>query len=100
VYSSRELAIDGALFRLLHLTNSGGTLLFCAAFAATLWHYPKRLGRMPVGIALLTTYGLLFVALAAGWIPNFDVALRLPVLAGFGLTAAFSWLQWQRSRQQ
>ena len=100
VYGSRELAIDGELFRGLHLVNGGGALAFCAAFAATLWHYPLRLGQAPVGRLLLAAYGLVFLGLLTGLAGNFDLALRLPVLGGFALTAAFALAQWRRSRQR
>jgi signal transduction histidine kinase len=100
VYSSRELALDGALFRLLHLVNGGGSLLFCAAFAATLWHYPQRLGRFPTGRVLIGAYGMMLLMLGAGLVGNFDLGLRLPILAGFVLTAAFAVAQWRHSREQ
>jgi signal transduction histidine kinase len=100
IYSTRELALDAPLFRLLHLANGGGALLFCAAFAATLWHYPARLGSAPVGRSLLAAYGVVFALTATGWLPDFDLALRLPILAGFALTAVFAVLQWRRSRHQ
>ncbi|MES0873430.1 hypothetical protein [Sinimarinibacterium thermocellulolyticum] len=98
VYSSRELALDGAWFRSLHLLNGACTLLFCAAFTATLWHYPQRLGRAPAGRLLLLVYGSIVALYAAGVLSDFDIALRLPVLAGFFLTAVFAALQWRRSR--
>lgn len=100
VYSTRELALDGTLFRILHALNGGGALLFCAAFAATLWHYPTRLHRFAAGPALLAAYMATFAATAAGLVPDFDLALRLPVLAGFALTAVFAALQWRRTHRQ
>jgi signal transduction histidine kinase len=83
----------------LHLANGAGALLFCGAFSATLWHYPTRLGPTDAGRGLLAGYGVVFVLLVAGWPPNFDLALRLPILAGFALTAVFAILQWRRSRK-
>lgn len=100
VYSARELALPSGLFRALHLANGGGALLFCAAFAATLWHYPTRLARAPVSAALLLIYAIVFVAGALAPAPDFGIVLRMPVLVGFALTAAFAALQWRRTRQR
>ncbi len=98
IYSSRELAIDGSLFRVLHLINGGGALLFCAAFSATLWHYPTRLGQAPAGAALLLLFAVIFMLQASGQVIDFDLTLRLPILMGFTLTAVFAALQWRASR--
>lgn len=43
LYSTRELAIDGTLFRALSVMNHGGALLFGAAMIALLLRYPKPL---------------------------------------------------------
>lgn len=43
LYSTRELAIDGTLFRALSVMNHGGALLFGAAMIALLLRYPKSL---------------------------------------------------------
>lgn len=45
LYSTRELAIDGTLFRALSVMNHGGALLFGAAMIALLLRYPKSLVR-------------------------------------------------------
>lgn len=100
VYSTRELALEGTLFRVLHLGNGAGSLLFCAAFVATLWHYPTRLGPRAVGPLLLAAYVAVFLASAVPLLPDFDLTLRVPILAGFALTALFAALQWRRSAQR
>lgn len=43
LYSTRELAIDGDLFRALSVMNHGGALLFGAAMIALLLRYPRPL---------------------------------------------------------
>lgn len=43
LYSTRELAIDGALFHALSIMNHGGALLFGAAMIALLLRYPQPL---------------------------------------------------------
>lgn len=100
IYSTRELALPGPLFRGLHLGNGAGSLLFCSAFTATLWHYPARLGTAAVGPLLLAAYLFFFVAAAVPLAPDFDLTLRVPILIGFCLTALFAALQWRRSAQR
>lgn len=98
VYSSRELALPAALFRLLHVVNGTGSLLFCAAFVATLWHYPIRLGRRDPGPVLIAGFMTMAALLALQWLPDFDVGLRVPVLAGYLATIALAAWQWRRTR--
>ncbi len=45
VYSTRELALPGELFRALSAANHGGALLFGVAMIALLLSYPRRLVR-------------------------------------------------------
>ncbi len=99
IYSSRELAIDGSVFRLLHNLNSAGSLLFCGAFISVLWHHPIRLARFNPGPALIA--GFLFIALLnqRQWLfPGFDQALRLPILIGFVATVLLGAWQWRLTR--
>ncbi len=100
IYSTRELALDGSLFRVLHAVNGCGSLLFCAAFISTLWHYPTRLGRLDPGPVLITLYLTLALASALQWLPDFDISLRVPILTGFIGTIALAILQWRRTRQR
>lgn len=51
IYSSRELALDGALFRLLSDVNITGALMFGAAMIGVFLGYPRRL--VPPGGQLL-----------------------------------------------
>ena len=99
IYSSRELAIDGAVFRVLHNLNSTGSLLFCGAFISVLWHHPVRLARFNPGPALVTAYLLVALLIQRQWLfPGFDEALRLPVLAGFVATVLLGAWQWRLTR--
>ena len=100
VYSSRELALSSQLFRVLHAANGTGSLLFCAAFLATLWHYPTRLGRFDPGPALIVGYLLMALVSSLQWLPSFDVGLRLPILLGYCATIVLAALQWRRTRQR
>ncbi|MFV3073700.1 sensor histidine kinase [Niveispirillum fermenti] len=51
IYSTRELAIDGSLFRTLSSINHGGALLFGATMIALLLSYPRPL--VPAGWRLV-----------------------------------------------
>ncbi|HEY0974232.1 MAG TPA: hypothetical protein VGE57_07040, partial [Solimonas sp.] len=100
IYSSRELALPGSLFRVLHALNGTGSLLFCAAFVATLWHYPLRLGPRDPGAILIVLYLAIAAASALQWLPDFDIGLRLPILAGFTATIALAIRQWRHTRRR
>jgi signal transduction histidine kinase len=98
IYSSRELALPSTPFRLLHALNGMGSMLFCAAFIATLWHYPTRLGRRDPGPWLVAGYVAVSFATSLQWIPGFDLGLRLPILAGFSATIVLAVRQWVNTR--
>lgn len=51
IYSTRELALDGTLFRALSVVNHGGALMFGASMIALLLSYPRRL--VPAGVLAL-----------------------------------------------
>jgi signal transduction histidine kinase len=99
IYSTRELAIDGSMFRLLHNLNSTGSLLFCGAFVSVLWHHPVRLARFNPGPWLVAGFLGIAALNQRQWLfPGFDEALRLPVLAGFVATLLLGVRQWQLTR--
>ncbi|ONM45336.1 sensor histidine kinase [Halopseudomonas pachastrellae] len=52
VYSTRELFIDGELFRILSGLNHCGAMLFSAAVSAFLWSYPRRAPSVWIPLAL------------------------------------------------
>lgn len=61
VYSTRELALGADTFRQLSRLNHFGTIAFAAALLGLLWHYPRRLARLPI-------VPVAFVVAAAFWI--------------------------------
>ncbi|MGE8135304.1 sensor histidine kinase [Novosphingobium subterraneum] len=115
LYSTRELAIDGGLFRGLSVMNHGGALLFGAAMIALLLRYPTPLvparwlwvpfvlfgawwfadsmqvfNGPPAGSHLPTMLEMLGILLAAAvqyWRSRGDPAARA-VLRWFGLSVA------------
>lgn len=48
IYSSRELILNGEIFRILSAVNHFGALFFTASLVALLWNYPSRLRAWPV----------------------------------------------------
>lgn len=99
IYSTREIALDSALFRGLSILNHFGSLVFTAAFVSLLWLYPGRLGNARVPAAVLLAYVAIWAADTLQIMPDLDSGFRIPVIAGLALSAAFAILQWRRSKQ-
>lgn len=99
VYSTRELALDGSVFRALSVVNHFGALFFTASLTALLWIYPCRLSRFPM---VATSYA----AAAACWLlDTFQVMdtpmiFHLGVLGIFLTSLVFAGGQWLRTRGQ
>lgn len=97
VYSTRELLLDGEVFRLLSVANHFGALLFTGSLTALLWSYPLQLARIPV-------VALVYVATAAAWIADTlqstpELAqYHLSVLVIFALSFLFAFMQWWKTR--
>lgn len=100
VYSTRELALEFALFRSLSVLNHFGSLVFTGAFVTLLWHYPARLGKSRLPMIIVLAYLAIWVADTAQVMPDLDTGFRLPVIAGLMLSLVFAILQWRRSKQQ
>jgi signal transduction histidine kinase len=98
IYSARELALDGALFRALSVADHAGAFLFSAAFLGLLWIYPSRLGGERLPKILLAVYLAVWLADTAQWVPNMNYGLRYPMLAGMSASFVLAALQWRRAR--
>lgn len=98
VYSTREMALPLALFDNLRALNQAGALFYTAGFVSVLWHYPKPVGRFALPRLLFAVYGALAIASWQYWLPTIDLAMRLPVLAGFLTAIGLGVYQWRRSR--
>jgi signal transduction histidine kinase len=82
VYSSREVALDGALFQALSLTNHLGGLICSGGLALLFLTYPRRLVR-PWALWLIAGIGTAwFLIDAFHWLPS-------PTYGIHGLVAAF-----------
>ena len=95
VYSSRELAIDGGVFRALSAVNHFGSLMFGVALISLFLCYPRRI----VALRYLLFVPLVFLP----WIavdllqlaPNQSWGVRLPMVIAMGLVSVFAYLQWR-----
>lgn len=100
VYSGRELAVDGDLFRLLSVLNHLGAMLFSGAFIGLFLHYPADLGHRRMAQGVLGGYLLIWLFDTLQWLPSPDWGIRIPVILGLCFSGVFALLQWRRSRQQ
>lgn len=99
VYSTRELAINGALFRTLSDLNFLGGLLFAATLVALLWTYPKRLGPVRVPNLFLAAALVWFSLQQTGLIDSMMLGRRWPVLLAMLASFALAYLQWRGTRE-
>ena len=83
VYSTRELALDGGLLRLLAAGNYAGTNIFGLALISLLLVYPNRIGNRAV-IGTVWAVGLaLTVAQLLQFMPSQALGTYAPMLAQF-----------------
>ena len=94
IYSSRELAIDGATFRLLSALNHASTLIFGMAMIAMFLCYPRQL----VPPRLLWVIPAVFVPWLAAdlmrLLPSQTLGIQLPVLVEMLLILGIVCVQW------
>jgi signal transduction histidine kinase len=98
IYSARELALPGTLFRTLSGVNHFGAILFGAALASLFLVYPLRLtsARVPVGI-----FGVAFawwVACVTRLAPDQDWGSRFPVMLEMLGAMGICVVQWRRTK--
>ena len=95
VYSSRELAIDGGIFRVLSSLNHAGALLFGIALIELFLCYPRRIVRprymLLVPLVFLPWLAIDLLQLA----PDQNWGVRLPILAALLMVTVFAWMQWR-----
>ena len=99
VYSTRELLIDGDLFRTFSVINHFGALFFTASLTSLLWHYPIRIARLPVA-------SLCYLIAALTWVSDTlqlatsTAQFHLSVLGIFALSFVFAFFQWLATRNK
>ena len=95
IYTTRELAIQGTLFRVVNDLNFLGGSLFAAAFAAVLLYYPRTIAPRWIGRAIVGVAVVWWLAQEIDLFTSMPFARRalvmVDVLASFALAA----LQWR-----
>lgn len=97
VYSTRELILDGEIFRPLSLANHFGALLFTASLTALLWSYPVRLRGLPM-VALCYLLAATAWALDLAQFGDTNTLSPITVLLIFSLSFVFAGMQWWKTR--
>lgn len=98
IYSGRELALDGELFRALSVLNHGAAFIFAAAFLSLLCLYPARLHGHGVLWTLFAFYLLVWVFDTLQWSGDMNFGIRYPILAGMLASFVLGAMQWRNSR--
>jgi signal transduction histidine kinase len=98
IYSTRDLVLNGDLFKILSLTNHFGALFFTAALTALLWSYPKPIGKQPIPLITFIV-ALLFWGMHAFQLWPSISLLHLAVLSLFVIGIVFGIIQWRQARK-
>lgn len=100
VYSSRELAMDGSLFRALSALNHWGSFMFGAALVGIFLCAPRRLVGLRVMIGLFVFYNFWWLADTLRWAPDMDWGNRFAVMSEMLLALLLAGVQWVLSRRE
>lgn len=100
VYSSRELALDGSLFRALSALNHWGSFMFGAALVGIFLSAPKKLVSLRVLLGVFVFYNFWWLADTLRWAPDMDWGNRFAVMSEMLLALALAGVQWVRSRRE
>lgn len=98
VYSARELAIDGGLFRTLSALNHWGSFMFGAALVSIFLCSPRRLVPLRWVGVVFAVYTLWWLADTFRWAPDLDWGNRFAVMSEMALALALAGVHWVRSR--
>ncbi|MFI4980990.1 MAG: hypothetical protein ACHQIO_11615, partial [Nevskiales bacterium] len=98
VYSSRELALPGELFRTLSSANHFGALLTIGAFTSVMWHYPHPLGRVRPAPWLIAGYLLVWLADFLHGLPFGNLVQLAVIILGFLFCWSRAVFQWRAAR--
>ncbi|MBX3222844.1 MAG: hypothetical protein KF795_20185 [Labilithrix sp.] len=98
IYSTRELAIDGGLFRLLSSMNHLGANVFGIGLVGIFVVFPAPLAR-PRALWLLPAVFIPWFVLDATWLARDQSwGSRAPIVLELLLAVAFAVVQWRRAR--
>jgi len=99
VYSTRELALPGGLFRWLSDLNFMGGCLFAGTMVALLTCYPRRIGPRWLGLAAVLVQVVWFAAQQVGLFESMIFARRFLVMVALAATFLLAGLQWRNTRR-
>ncbi len=99
IYSSRELALDGGLLRMLSALNHAGAMAFGAAMIALFLTYPVRIAPPRALLALPLVVAPWFVADALWLLPDPALGIHLATLTEMILIVAAILLQYWWARR-
>ncbi len=99
IYTTRELAVDGTVFRWASDLNFLGGSLFAASFVALLLYYPRRLAPAWVGIAVVAVFVVWFVLQQLDVFHSMIFARRFLVMIGVLATFVLAGIHWFGTRR-
>ncbi len=99
IYSTRELAMPGPLFRLLSDLNFMGGSIFAGTMVALLLCYPRRVGPGWLAPAAVLAQLGWFAAQQVDVFESMILARRVLVMAAVAATFVLSWWQWRMTRR-
>jgi signal transduction histidine kinase len=98
IYSAREIALPGGLFRMLSGVNHFGAIHFGAALCALFLVYPLRLTSSRVVIGVFVAAFAWWVACVARIMPDQNWGSRFPVMLEMLGAIVISLVQWRRTK--
>lgn len=99
IYSTRELAMPGGLFRVLSDLNFMGGSIFVGTLVALLLCYPRQVGPRWLGVAAVGVQLAWFSAQQVGVFESMIFARRMLVMVAMAATFGLSWWQWRMTRR-
>lgn len=100
VYGTRELALDGDLFRALGTLNHFGAAMWGAALVALFLAHPRPLVRPSRLGWPFAVFGMWWLADATRLAPDLDWGSRFLVMTEMLLAIVLAMVQWRRSRRE
>ena len=98
IYSSRWLAMDGELFRILSIIDHAGLYLLCAALVSLTWSYPMPLTSRPFPLAAYSSMLCIWIFDTLQWLPNLDISTRIIPIFVLCISIALLAMHFRRTR--
>ena len=98
IYSSRELVIDGDVFRWLSALNHLGAFTVISTITGLFWCFPKRVAAFPLDRIITLAFALHWLFELLQWYPNLDISTRVIPLGGIVGCILLLGVHWYRSR--